>query len=329
MPHNSQISLSIPLQMQLLHHLLSQPVWFLIFSSLGLFSLLKHVTHLIGFIFISFLRPPKCLKSYGSWALITGSTDGIGKAFAFQLAQQGLHLILVSRNPDKLSAVSHQIQATHPNTKVKIFPLDFTTSDLPSGIRKLETFLQGLDVGLLINNVGLSYQWAKYFHEVEEEAWMSLVRVNVEGTTRVTKAVLKGMVERKRGAIVNMGSGAATVIPSHPFYAVYAATKAYVDQLSRSLHVEYKSHGIDVQCQVPLYVATRMASRVAAIHEPTMFAPSAEEYARAAIKRIGYEARSMPYWGHALQWHLASAFPEFLVNLWRYSIGIRKRQRCR
>lgn len=164
----------------------------------------------------------------------------------------------MSRNLDKLSTVSSQIQATYPNTEVKIFPLDFTTTDLVAGIIQLEKFLKRLDVGLVINNVGLSYPWAKYFHEVEEEAWMSLVKVNVEGTTRVTRAVLPGMVKR-RSAIVYIGSGAAAVIPSHPFYAVYAATKAYVDQLSRSLYVEYKSYGIDVQCQVPLYIATKMA----------------------------------------------------------------------
>ncbi|KAL9664434.1 hypothetical protein QQ045_019834 [Rhodiola kirilowii] len=313
---------------QLLHflnQLLSQPAWILAVSSLGLISILKHVLSLLRFIIISYLRPPKCLKSYGSWALITGSTDGIGKAFAFQLAEKGLNLILISRNPDKISAVSHQIQSTLPNTKIKIFPLDFTT-ELSTEISQLEKLLQGLDVGVVINNVGLSYPWAKYFHEVEEEAWMSLVKVNMEGTTRVTKAVLKGMVERKRGAIVNIGSGAAAVIPSHPFYAVYAATKAYVDQLSRCLHVEYKSYGIDVQCQVPLYVATKMASRVAAIHKPSLFTPSADEYAKVAINRIGYEARSMPYWTHALQWHLASVTPESLLDLWRYSIGIRKRQ---
>ncbi|KAJ0818279.1 putative very-long-chain 3-oxoacyl-CoA reductase [Helianthus annuus] len=57
------------------------------------------------------------------------------------------------------------------------------------------------------------------------------------------------MVKRKKGAIVNIGSGAAIVIPSDPLYAVYAATKAYVDQFSRCLYVEYKNSGIDVQCQ--------------------------------------------------------------------------------
>ncbi|PWA39101.1 hypothetical protein CTI12_AA574000 [Artemisia annua] len=60
---------------------------------------------------------------------------------------------------------------------------------------------------------------------IDDELLTSLIKVNVEGTTKVTQAVLPGMVMRKKGAIVNIGSGAAIVIPSDPFYAVYAATK--------------------------------------------------------------------------------------------------------
>jgi 17beta-estradiol 17-dehydrogenase / very-long-chain 3-oxoacyl-CoA reductase len=66
----------------------------------------------------------------------------------------------------------------------------------------------------------------RYFHEVDDELLKNLIKINVEGVTRVTHAVLPGMVERKRGAIVNIGSGAATVIPTDPLYTVYAATKA-------------------------------------------------------------------------------------------------------
>jgi 17beta-estradiol 17-dehydrogenase / very-long-chain 3-oxoacyl-CoA reductase len=65
-----------------------------------------------------------------------------------------------------------------------------------------------------------------YFHEVKEELWMKIVRVNIESTTRITKAVLGGMLERKKGTIVNIGSGAAVVVPSHPLFTIYAATKA-------------------------------------------------------------------------------------------------------
>ena len=90
----------------------------------------------------------------------------------------------------------------------------------------LGEFLRGLDVGVLVNNVGASYPYARYFHEVDEALAQRLIRLNVEAVTRVTQAVLPGMVERGRGAIVNMGSGASAILPCDPLYTVYAATKA-------------------------------------------------------------------------------------------------------
>lgn len=103
--------------------------------------------------------------------------------------------------------------------------VDFS-GDLDQGVVRIKEAIEGLDVGVLINNVGLSYPYARYFHEVDDKLLADLIKVNVEGTTKVTQAVLPGMLQRKRGAIVNIGSGASIVIPSDPLYAVYAATKA-------------------------------------------------------------------------------------------------------
>ncbi|KAH6809899.1 beta-ketoacyl reductase 1 [Perilla frutescens var. frutescens] len=226
-------------------------LWIIILvSSLGFLSLLKKLSSLLRWIFNLLLRPAKDLRSYDSWALVTGSTDGIGKAFAFKLAEKGLNLVLVSRNSLKLKRVSVEIQARHPHINIKLFELDFSRDDLVSSVVEMKEAIMGLDIGVLINNVGVTYPRAMYFHEVDEKIWMNLVRVNVEGTTHVTKAVVPWMVARGRGTIVNIGSGASMVVPSHPLYAVYAATKAYVDRLSRSLYVEYKGQGINVQCQL-------------------------------------------------------------------------------
>lgn len=140
----------------------------------------------------------------------------------------------------------------------------------------------------------------------------------------------------------------------------------FVDRLSRSLHVEYKHHGIDVQCQVsrsspsylllvntepktelnpliswrkkddkifswnawlqlPLYIATRMTSRVASIEKSSVFVPSPEDYAEAAIRHIGYEARCMPFWSHSVQWLFTSLAPERFLHSWRLSLGLNRR----
>nr|XP_043626467.1 very-long-chain 3-oxoacyl-CoA reductase-like protein At1g24470 [Erigeron canadensis] len=308
---------------------MQQYSWLLFFSFLGFLAVFKVIFTFLKWVFITFLRPSKNLKNYGSWALITGATDGIGKAFAFQLAQKGLCLILVSRNLAKLEEVSKDIISVHPTTKIKIFVVDFSGENVVARVKEMQEVIddEKLDVGLLINNVGVTYPVASYFHEVGEEVWMKVMNVNVIGTSLVTKAVIQGMVERKRGAIVNLGSGAAIVVPSHPLYAIYAASKAYIDQLSRCLHVEYKHLGIDVQCQVPLYVSTKMASQVAFVEKSSLFIPTADDYVKAAIRQIGYESRCTPYWGHSVQWFFASLAPDSFLDAWRLSIGIRRKGR--
>ncbi|OIV98456.1 hypothetical protein TanjilG_16783 [Lupinus angustifolius] len=303
-------------------NLKTQPLWVLFLFSLGSITLVRFSFIFLKWVYVNFLRPSKNLMKYGSWALITGPTDGIGKGFAFELARKGLNLVLVGRSPEKLKLVSDSIAAEFGKIKVVTVVVDFS-GDLDSGMEKIREAIEGIDVGVLVNNVGVSYPYARFFHEVDDEILRNLIKVNIEGTTKVTQLVLNGMLKRKKGAIVNIGSGAAIVIPSDPLYAVYAASKAYVDQFSRCLYVEYKKYGIDVQCQVPLYVATKMAS----IKRSSFFVPSTDGYAKAGVRWIGYEPRCTPYWPHTLLWALAYSLPESVVDAWRlrFCLGIRKR----
>ncbi|XP_043705854.1 very-long-chain 3-oxoacyl-CoA reductase 1-like [Telopea speciosissima] len=300
----------------------AQPIWVRLLSVLGFICLLKFSFTLLRWVYVSFFRPGKNLKKYGSWAVVTAPTDGIGKGFTFQLARKGLNLILVGRNPDKLKDVSDTIRAKFGNTQIKNVVVDFS-GDLSQGIQQIQEAIEGLDVGILINNVGVSYPYARFFHELDEELLKNLVQINIEAITKVTQALLPGMLKRKKGAIVNIGSGAAIIIPSDPLYAVYAATKAYVDQFSRCLYVEYKNSGIDVQCQVPLYVATKMAS----IKKSSFFVPSTDGYARAAVRWIGYEPRCTPYWPHSLLWGLLYFVPDSVFDYGRFSFNLKIRRR--
>nr|BAN15748.1 3-ketoacyl-CoA reductase [Dianthus caryophyllus] len=306
----------------IIERLKSQPNWLICAFIVGFLTLSKTLFKLVKWVYISFIRPGKNLKKYGSWAVVTGPTDGIGKGFAVELAKKGLNLVLVGRNPEKLNDISSIITSKNKNIQIKTVVVDFS-GDLGAGIERIKSAISEIDVGILINNVGVSYPYARYFHEVDEELINNLIKVNVEGTTKVTQAVLPSMIKRRKGAIVNIGSGAAIVIPSDPLYSLYAATKAYVDQFSRCLYVEYKNMGIDVQCQVPLYVATKMAS----IKRSSFFVPSTEGYAKAGIRHIGYEPRCTPYWPHSLLWGIASCVPESIIDAWRlrFCLAIRKR----
>lgn len=209
-----------------LQYLRTQPAWLFALTAIGFLSLAKLSFASLRWIYVSFLRPGKNLKRrYGSWAVVTGSTDGIGKAFAFQFARVGLNLVLVGRNPEKLRETAAAVREKYGKTQVETVVIDFA-GDLDGGLARLREKLEGLDVGVLVNSAGASYPYARYFHEVDAELQRTLIKVNVEGVTKVIQAVLPGMIQRKRGAIVNIGSGAAIIIPSDPLYAVYAATKS-------------------------------------------------------------------------------------------------------
>ncbi|KAJ3671932.1 hypothetical protein LUZ60_008011 [Juncus effusus] len=297
------------------------PLWFILLFSLGLLSILKHIKALFQWLHVVFYRREKTLTDYGSWALVTGATDGIGKAIAFELADKGLNIVLLGRNQNKLQQVRNTILSKHNSTKVKTILLDLA-GDMSINMSLLKSGIEGLDLGILVNNAGTTYPGAMYFHEVDEAVWAPIIRVNVEATSWVTTVVVKKMVERGRGgAVVNIGSGSSVVVPAFPLYAVYAASKAFVDKFSRCLNVEYKSMGIDMQCQIPLYVATKMISTT----KSSFFVASPEKYAEYAVQRIGYDSRCTPYWPHAIEWFFASFFPDFLLNYMRLQVGIRKR----
>ncbi|XP_020594248.1 very-long-chain 3-oxoacyl-CoA reductase 1-like, partial [Phalaenopsis equestris] len=155
-----------------------------------------------------------------------GAPDGIGLAIAVELSRRKIHLVIVGRNPAKLKKASDIIVAQGHGTQVRTVVWDLAVGGDCSGAERLRQAIAGLEVGVLFNSAGATYPGAAYFHEVKERVWREVVRVNVEGMSHVTRVVLPGMVSRRRGAVVNVGSASSVAVPSFPFYAVYAATKA-------------------------------------------------------------------------------------------------------
>lgn len=125
---------------------------------------------------------------------------------AFEFARKGLNLVLISRSAEKLEATSKDISAKYPNVTVKVLAVDYSQFD-EAARSSVADLIKGLDIGVLVNNVGISYPYTKFFHELDDERVTQLISLNVDSTTWMTRIVLPGMVERKRGAIVNIGSG--------------------------------------------------------------------------------------------------------------------------
>ncbi|PQQ05473.1 very-long-chain 3-oxoacyl-CoA reductase 1-like [Prunus yedoensis var. nudiflora] len=141
-----------------------QEIFIVATSTIGFISLFKPIISFLRWVWVMFLRPPKNLRDYGSWALITGSTDGIGKALAFEMASKGLNLVLVGRNPSKLEATSTELHEKYGGQiQIKNIVIDLAKFSGEEIGNAIEEGIKGLDVGILINNAGVAYPYARFF----------------------------------------------------------------------------------------------------------------------------------------------------------------------
>ncbi|NXJ18786.1 HSDL1 protein, partial [Dicrurus megarhynchus] len=247
------------------------------------------------------------VKKYGKWAVVTGSTDGIGKAYAEELAKRGVNIILVSRNKEKLEAVSRSISETYQ------VETDFIVADFSKGPElypAIKEALKDREIGILVNNVGMLHAYPDYFTNVSEDMLWDLIHVNIASATMMTHIVLPGMVKKKKGAIVNLSS--ASCCQPTPMLTVYGASKSYLDYFSRALHYEYASKGIFVQSLIPFVINTKMVAFSSTVSKTAIIFPTAEEYASHAVCTLGLSIRTTGYWKHAIQFALGECLPEWM-----------------
>ncbi|NXA90293.1 HSDL1 protein, partial [Melanocharis versteri] len=246
-------------------------------------------------------------KKYGKWAVVTGSTDGIGKAYAEELAKRGVNIILVSRNKEKLEAVSRSISETY-NVETDFIVADFSKGrELYPAIKEA---LKDREIGILVNNVGVYYDYSEYFTNLSEDMLWDMIHVNIASATMMTHIVLPGMVKKKKGVIVNISS--VLCCQPTPMCTVYGASKSYLDYFSRALHYEYASKGIFVQSLIPCVTATKMVAFSSTMSKSSQFFPTAEEYASHAVSTLGLSIRTTGYWKHAIQFALGECVPEWM-----------------
>ena len=254
------------------------------------------------------LRPGKNLPKLGKWAVVTGATDGIGFAFAEELARKGMSILLISRTQSKLDDCCEQIRGKYKNVTVDNIACDYSRFATDVALRDtIQAKLDTIEVGVLINNVGASYEYTTYFHEISDEKVNDLMDLNVNSTTWMTRMVLPQMIGREKGAIVNISSAAGMLC--NPLLAQYSAAKAYVKNFSLSLNEELRDFNISVQCQVPLFVVSKLAKVKKGFDKPMP-----NTYAKAAVAAIGYEPLCSPYWVHALELWVMMSLPEFISN---------------
>lgn len=275
------------------------------------------------------LRQLRKYGKKGTWAVVTGASDGLGKEFASQLAAKGFNLVLVSRTKSKLDTLARELSLRWSGLQVETLAMDYS-KDNDADYERLAQLIAGLDVGILINNVGQSHSIPVPFLETSREELQGIITLNCLGTLKTTQVVAPILTKRKRGLILTMGSFAG-VMPT-PYLATYSGSKAFLQHWSSSLASELKPQGVDVQLIVSYLVTTAMSK----IRRTSLLIPNPKQFVRAALGKIGLSSTEnfpntyTPWWSHAaFKWVIDSTVgTTSAVTIWfnrRMHVDIRTR----
>lgn len=178
------------------------------------------------------------LKTFGAWALVTGASSGIGAEFARQLAENGLNVVLAARRQDRLEALGDTLERTY-GVQTRSVCVDLSD---PQGVPHLGGEVADLDIGTVISNAGTGNPGR--FLDIDHDRLLELFRLNALSHLNIAHQFGRRLAKKGGGALLLGGAmGAENGIP---FMANDAGSKAYVQSLSRSLHVELKPAGLHV-----------------------------------------------------------------------------------
>jgi short-subunit dehydrogenase len=223
--------------------------------------------------------------SYGPWAVITGASDGIGRATAEQLAGAGLNLVLVARRHRVLDDLAAELSAEH-DVATRVVAVDLATDEGVSGVLDAT---EGLDAGLLAACAGFGTSGPFLSGDAQDE--LEMLEVNCRSTLVLAHTFGRRFADRGRGGIVLMSSIVAFQGVRHA--AHYAATKAYVQTLAEGLHLELAPLGVDVIASAPGPVDSGFAQR-ADMQLGTALQPST--VASGTLRALGRRSTVRPGW---------------------------------
>ncbi|XP_023199977.1 testosterone 17-beta-dehydrogenase 3 isoform X1 [Xiphophorus maculatus] len=306
----------------------------LIFTLLGAAVVVYYGGKLV--LFSRMLFPKWCFPlsktfftSMGEWAVVTGASEGIGRAYAFALADRGMNVVIMSRTKAMLEKVAEEIGET-TGQRVKVIVADFSEENV---FRKIEEELKDLNIGVLgqtflffslfhiqsiimkdnsfskktsfvspfiVNNVGVlpTFIPCKFLESEDlDKTITKVINCNVKTLCKMCKIILPGMENRNKGVIINVASGIASF--PFPLYTLYAASKVFVERFSQCLQAEYKDRGIIIQAVAPFGVSTRMAgfqkTNIVTLL-PEYFVQTSLQYLRAGDKINGTICHTLLAW---------------------------------
>jgi uncharacterized protein len=229
------------------------------------------------------MNQSKFLKKYGTWAIVTGATDGLGKQFAMKLAAMGFNLVVVARRKNLLDALAHKLNQAYKIDCLAI-DLDLSAND---AVNALNEKTGHLDIGLIVASAG--FGTADDLIKADIKLEKQLIDLNCRCLMEMSHVYGKKFAAQKKGGIILISS----LLGFHGAFgtANYAASKAYVQALGEGLYFELRKHGVDVLTVAPGPINTGFAA-TAGMHFNLALKP--ENVAEASIRCLGIGMTLLP-----------------------------------
>lgn len=234
-------------------------------------------------------------QRYGPWAVVTGASEGIGRAIAKELANRGLNLVLIGRRSTTLAELANHLLKINSGISIRTLALDVSASN---AMNVLQEFTETLEVGLFVGAAGFGSSGEFRAQKIENE--LNMIEVNCKAVVGETHYFLNQMIPRGRGGVILFSSLVA--FQGVPYSATYSATKSFIQNFAEALHFETKSYGIDILATAPGPVNSGFANRA---HMKMASAATPEEIASGTLLALG---------------HRITVRPGFLSKLLGYSI---------
>jgi 17beta-estradiol 17-dehydrogenase / very-long-chain 3-oxoacyl-CoA reductase len=276
-------------------------------------------------LFWSFIQPSKlniyCHSETGSWALVTGSSDGIGKGFAEELLDAGFNVLLHGRNKEKLERVKKELQQQFPRRTIDYVIADAASLNHPENavVEKVKQLPGKLTI--LVNNVG-GNPYKPIFQSVRDlpsDIMDNLINLNARFPSQVTRALLPVLQGNQPGLIVNCGSAGGLF--GCPYIATYTATKAYIHAFTGALKMEMLGDGLQpvmkpnpAGIEVMGFIIGNTLSNTNTASMP-YFTEDARNCAKGVLAKVGNgKTLQYPTWRHALQISIMSNLPMSMIE---------------
>lgn len=228
-------------------------------------------------------------QRYGTYAVVTGASSGLGEEFARQLAAGGMNVVLVARRADRLERLAAELTEAY-GTVNEVVALDLLE---PGSVDELMRRTAHLDVGAVVASAGVALAGPLTEHALDDE--LEVLSLHGAVTLRLAHGFGRAFSTRGRGAIVLISSSIAA--SAVPFQANYAAVKAYVLSLGQALHHELKGQGVDVLVLAPGQTETEGLKKIRGIDFDKMPGgakmPPAKAV-RAALRSLGKRSHVIP-----------------------------------